>query len=97
MNTRYQIKGFLKRAENVCDPESYTTCYVELTFVGDTAEQAIQECAKFLRIEPNAITRNACDEDGRVDFARTETTILLQVKKNCVYSGVVEKVQTVRI
>jgi len=116
MNTKYQIKGLLKHVEldnyqNGCDPESYTTRYVELTFVGNTAEQAIQECAKFLGIEPDAIERNACDEDGRVDFAATETTDTSKPSKAefkafergeidlyyCVYTGVVERVQTVRI
>ena len=116
MTTKYQIKGLLKFAEldnyeNGCDPDTSTTQYIELTFVGDTAEQAIQECAKFFGISEEGIERNACDEDGRVDFARTETEDTDEPSKAelksfergeidlyyCVYSGTVEKIETVRI
>ncbi len=116
MNTKYQIKGFLKYTEldnfeNGCDPDISTSQYIDLSFVGNTAEEVIQQAAKFFGIENNGIERNACDEDGRVDFSRTETEDTDEPSKAeyeafkrgeidlyyCVYSGQVEKVETIRI
>lgn len=116
MSAKYQIIGLLKFAEldnfeNGCDPDKGTSQYIELTFTGKTAEAAIQAAAEFLGIKEDGIERNACDEDGRVDFARTEnedtdepTAAELEAWKRgeidlyyCVYSGIVEKIETVRI
>lgn len=116
MNAYYQIKGFLKfveldNYENGCDPDKGTSQYIELTFTGKTAEEVIHSAARFLDIKEDGIERNACDENGRVDFARTEnedtdepTAAEWEAWKAgeidlyyCVYSGNVEKVETVKI
>jgi hypothetical protein len=81
MKEYYQIRGWYKSweqdtFENGCiGPRS---CFDGRdTFTGDTQDKAIEAFARFcgldgLNDESDAIQRNACDEDGRIDIAVTE-------------------------
>ena len=49
---------------------------VDVDFTGDTVDEVIAKVASFLDVategQDNAVERDACDELGRVDFAKTE-------------------------
>lgn len=79
--TTYQINGFLKFAEvdnyeNGCDPDTSYTQDVQVRFTGKTAMEVIEKAAEFIGVETkgenNGVELNACDEKGRVDFAKME-------------------------
>jgi hypothetical protein len=77
MKTYYQIKGFLKFAEEDnwkegCDPDTTTSFFVDVHFTGKSAEEVIEKAADFLGAQPDGIERNVCGELGRVDFATEE-------------------------
>ena len=94
-----------------CDPDSSSSSFVSLSFEAETVEALIKQAAEFFNVTKDGIDRNACDEPGRVDFCLTETEDTSvpsrqEIKdwKNgktdlyyCVYSGIVEKVETVEI
>lgn len=113
---KYQINGLLKLAEvdnyeEGCDPKSTQMIEVDLTFTDSTVEGVIRKCAEFLGVDNDGIEKNACDEDGRVDFQLMETEESYQPSKSQIeqwkrgtlrlwavtYTGMVERVETVKI
>lgn len=84
---------------------------LNVSFQGDTPDEVIKKIAEFLDVEEDAIERNACDEDGRVDFAKTETADSLTPSKEqlaqwkrgklkmwyVVYTAYIEKCEPVRV
>ena len=75
-NVCYKINGLLKlydedTFENGAIPDSGGSMEVDLSFKGKTEDEVIQKCAEYLDAE-DGIERNACGEDGRVDFSLME-------------------------
>ena len=73
----FQINGLHKYAEqdtweNGCIMEGANAARITVLFVGATAQDVIEKARKFVDVEPDAIERDACEEIGRIDFARTE-------------------------
>ena len=118
--TTYQINGLLKFTEqddyeNGCDPDTATSFEVDVKFTGKSAMEVIEKAAAFLGVETkgenNGVELNACDEKGRVDFAKMEDadsttpnkTQIAAWKKGreklyyAVYSARVEKVTTAKL
>ena len=50
-------------------PQDYD---LNVSFMGETADEVIGKIADFLGLDPKDADRNVCDEIGRVEFGRTE-------------------------
>jgi hypothetical protein len=110
---KYQIRGLWKRAE-VDDYEQgcigpSADHWIDLQFTAADIPATIKKAADFVGVDSDGIELDACDETGRIDFARTETDdgselTPAEVAKwkagelrawYCVYTGYLEKVETV--
>ncbi len=49
--------------------------YIDVSFKATSAEEVISKACQFIGVSDmaNSVERNACDEIGRIDIARTET------------------------
>ena len=69
----YAVHNLLKYAEEDdylrgCASATGRCSLVELTFRADTVDDLIERVRAFVDCDADAVTRNACDEAGRVDF-----------------------------
>ena len=95
--------------ENGCIGPSQAS-HISLIFEAPTVDATIQKARDFVGVNEAAVERNACDEDGRIDLCRTENDNgneltpdeITQWKAGnlrawyCVYTGRLEKLETVR-
>lgn len=112
----YIIRGLSKNWEqddwkNGCLPGTEGASDIDYTFEGSTPTDVMQQVCDFVGCEIDDVEVNACDEDGRVDFAVTEDDDGRAFDKDdfkawkrgeltawyCIYTGYVEKIQRVRI
>jgi hypothetical protein len=69
--------GFLVMSElddynEGCDSDTTQTREDDSRFTGATEQELINKIKEYLQVEDDAIVLNSCDEDGRIDIARTE-------------------------
>ncbi len=113
---KYQINGLLKfweedKFEEGCLPGTGGTFMVDSMFTASTPEEVIKKAAEFVGVGKDGIEKNACEEDGRVDFQSLEDAEsspasprqieewkLGKIKLYCsTYTGTVEKVEPVKL
>lgn len=74
----YEVNGCFKMIEkdmfkHGCDPSS-TRCFkIDVRFRADSIEEMLAKLNKFAgNSDPDCVSLDACDEDGRVDIQRLE-------------------------
>jgi hypothetical protein len=116
MDTKYITRGLFKfAAEDDFEqgelPGTEFSSEIDYDFVGSTADEVINKIAEFLDVDEDAIERNACDEDGRVDFSKLEDADSASLSKSemelwekgqlkawaAFYTAYVEKLERVRV
>lgn len=111
---KYQIAGIHKFAEidsyeDGCQLEGGQDSFIDVLFLGNSIDEVIAKAQEFIGVNDDGTERNACEEQGRIDFCRTEKDNGEELTDRevdlwhegklrawyCVYTGIVEEVRVV--